>query len=102
MVKGLKGEYLKMRHFICEIKVDKDSYTIRTYSLMDSSLNYLPEWIINKIIRLIGSFLINKFVTKISQPPTAIEEEEFLKENQRFHVCLRTRLKEKGWGVPRL
>jgi hypothetical protein len=70
MVKGLKGEYLKLKRFLCEIKIKSESYTITSYAFMDSTISFMPDWVINRLVKLIGSFLVNKFAHKITNSPS--------------------------------
>lgn len=101
MVKGLKGEYLKLKHFLCEIKIKPDSYTITSYAFMDSTISFMPDWVINKLVKLIGSFLVNKFAHKIINSPSSTELQKF-NNNPKFNACLSERLSAYHSTLPKL
>jgi len=67
LVKGLKGDYMNLKFFICEIKIMEDSYKMSSYAIIDGSLGYLPDWVMSRLIKLVGSFLVDKFVKKVSE-----------------------------------
>jgi hypothetical protein len=67
LVKGLKGDYMNLKFFCCQIKMMQGSYKMSSYAIIDSSVDYLPDWVIGRLVKVIGSFLVDKFAKRIAE-----------------------------------
>lgn len=58
---------MNLKNFICEIKIDQGYYTISSYAIINNNIGYIPDWVIGRLLQIIGSFLIDRFANYITK-----------------------------------
>jgi hypothetical protein len=91
----VRGEWVKLRSFVAEIKVGVSDYVVSTYASFDDSLGAIPDFLIRKLLQLSSAIVIAnlKSLTKQEAPLKDIS-----RGNEEVMRCIEQRLRLKYPG----
>jgi hypothetical protein len=76
--------------FVNQTRVAGDgSFEVSAHATLDNTLSIIPDFVLRQLLRIVGSFLVDNFASRLQAPPKDSSEGA-----SKVTDCLRARLRE--------